>query len=360
MHVRDSGLPPELDQPRLRPAPVELPDAAPQEASDVTPTRRDDPPGDRQAYPNVELPGQPPDAAGKRELEPGHRPARPDDACQFAQRRRRIGHVTEEIGEGQRVERVVWKGERFGRPLDEPNGRGQTLPCHGQHLGALVEADHLAAFTRQQLAGDGAGPCGDVEHRVARSDIDLRDEESPPPCVLAEGENGGVAVVRRPERGEQRPREGGLGHAAESILGSVGLVEDVGRIATAAASHAGSGEEVTAVLPIEPVGGERLYLCAFEGPAGLHTWLALDENGDPVTDRRRIRDAASIAALVEVAEESAVVSLDGEPRVASAAYLDSLGATAQTGEVVGALHAALPAVEELTRDVELHYRMELT
>ncbi len=114
------------------------------------------------------------------------------------------------------------------------------------------------------------------------------------------------------------------------------------------------------MLPIEPVGGERLYLCAFEGPAGLHTWLALDENGDPVTDRRRIRDAASIAALVEVAEESAVVSLDGEPRVASAAYLDSLGATAQTGEVVGALHAALPAVEELTRDVELHYRMELT
>jgi len=114
------------------------------------------------------------------------------------------------------------------------------------------------------------------------------------------------------------------------------------------------------VLPIEPAGGERLYLCAFVGPTGLHTWLALDEHGEPVTDRKRVRDAASIAALVEVAEESADVSLDEEPRVASAAYLDSLGATAQNGEVVGPLQAALPAVEELTRDVELHYRLELT
>jgi hypothetical protein len=140
----------------------------------------------------------------------------------------------------------------------------------------------------------------------------------------------------------------------------VGLVEDVGRIAAAAAAHASSGEELVAVLPVEPVGGERLYLCAFEGPTGLHTWLALDEHGAPVTDRKRVRDAASIAALVEVAEESAAVALDEEPRLASAAYLDSLGATAQNGEVVGALQAALPAVEEVTRDVELHYRLELT
>jgi hypothetical protein len=138
------------------------------------------------------------------------------------------------------------------------------------------------------------------------------------------------------------------------------LVEDVGRIAAAAAARAGSGEEMVAVLPIEPLGGERLYLCAFEEPDGLRSWLALDERGDPVTDRKRVRDAASIAALVEVAEESAAVSLPEEPRVASAAYLDSLGATAQTGDVVGALQGALPAVEELTRDVEMHYRLELT
>lgn len=137
----------------------------------------------------------------------------------------------------------------------------------------------------------------------------------------------------------------------------MGLAEDVDRIAAAAAALAGSREQLVAVLPVEPADGERLYLCAFEGPDDTKTWIALDERGSPVTDRKRVRDAASIAALVEIAEETAAMTLEEEPRLASPAYLDSIGAT---GEVVGALQGALPAVEELTRDVELHYRLELS
>jgi hypothetical protein len=139
----------------------------------------------------------------------------------------------------------------------------------------------------------------------------------------------------------------------------VGLAEDVERIAATASTLARTREQVVAVLPVEPADGVRVYLCAFEGPGESMSWLALDESGSPVTDRKRVRDAASIAALVEIAEESAAVSFAEEPRVASAAYLDSIGAAQQTAEVMGALQGALPAVEELTRDVELHYRLEL-
>jgi hypothetical protein len=131
----------------------------------------------------------------------------------------------------------------------------------------------------------------------------------------------------------------------------MGLMDDIRRIAEAAARFADEGEEVAAVLPVEPGGGERVYLSAFARPDGSKTWLALDDAGVPVTDRRRVRDAASIAALVEIAEESAELPPSEEPRLASAAYLDSLGATVQDGTVLGALQSALPAVEELTTDI---------
>jgi hypothetical protein len=139
----------------------------------------------------------------------------------------------------------------------------------------------------------------------------------------------------------------------------VALVDDVGRIAAAAAAYAGPGEEVVAVLPIEPAAGERVYLCAFADAEGSESWLALAEDGTPVTSRKRVRDAASIAALCEIAEESADSPVAEELRVASVSYLDSLGATAQNGNVAGVLQSALPAVEELTRDVEANYKLEL-
>jgi hypothetical protein len=132
----------------------------------------------------------------------------------------------------------------------------------------------------------------------------------------------------------------------------VGVSDDVMRIAAAAATHAAPGQEVTAVLAIESPLGERIYLAAFGDAAGNHEWLALTDDGAPVTSRERVREAASIAALVEVAEDAAERGTDA-PRVASLDYLDSIGGD-------GRLTAAIPVVDELTRDVERHYKLELS
>jgi len=132
----------------------------------------------------------------------------------------------------------------------------------------------------------------------------------------------------------------------------VALSEDVSRIAAAAATHRAPGQQVVAVLAVETAAAERLYLAAFADGEGQQEWLAFDHDGAPVASRERVREAASIAALVEVAEEAAEQVAEG-PRVASLPYLDSLGGDSS-------IAAALPAVEELTRDIELNYKLELT
>ena len=137
------------------------------------------------------------------------------------------------------------------------------------------------------------------------------------------------------------------------------VIDDVRRIAEAASRFAAPGEELAAVLPVEPALGERLYLCAYADADGAQSWLALDDDATPVRSRKLVRDAASIAALVEVAEESAGEQPGDEPRVASASYLDALGVMSRSGDVVVALQSALPAVEELTRDIEGNYKLEL-
>ncbi|MFL5918256.1 MAG: hypothetical protein ACJ74L_01965 [Gaiellaceae bacterium] len=130
------------------------------------------------------------------------------------------------------------------------------------------------------------------------------------------------------------------------------LGDDVKRIAAIAATHARAGQHVAAVLPVESAAGERLYLSAFASEDGSQDWLAFAEDGAPVTSRARVREAASIAALVEAAEDVAE-HVSETPRLASLSYLDSLGAD-------NGLAAALPAVEELTRDVEANYKLELS
>jgi hypothetical protein len=130
------------------------------------------------------------------------------------------------------------------------------------------------------------------------------------------------------------------------------LSEDVSRIAEVAATHAAPGQTVAAVLAVESAARERLYLAAFADPDGNQEWLAFTDDGAPVRSRERVREAASIAALVEVAEEAAEQVADG-PRLASLPYLDSIGGNS-------GIAAALPAVEELTRDVEQNYKLELS
>jgi hypothetical protein len=177
--------------------------------------------------------------------------------------------------------------------------------------------------------------------------------------------------------------------------------DDVERIATAAAAFATAGEELAGVLVAETL-GRRVYLCAFESAEG-RAWLALDAAAEPLTDGRLVREAASVAALCEVAEESAggghlgelrarlaelretdnpqgieeavaaaaslAETLQPEPRVASGAYLDALGTASRRLEqalgesgaspFAAAMQAALGSVEELAADVEGNYKLPL-
>jgi hypothetical protein len=182
----------------------------------------------------------------------------------------------------------------------------------------------------------------------------------------------------------------------------VSLEEELSAAGEAAQSYAGEGEEVAAVIPAEPGSGARVYLCAYER-AGERTWLALDAEGAPVVDRTLVRDAVAIAALVELAEESAGGGNVGElraqlvelrltdnpegieeaevaaaevqaaikapPRVASVPYLDELGtAAAKLEGALGqigaspfaeAMKTGVAASEELADDVESRYKLPL-
>lgn len=177
------------------------------------------------------------------------------------------------------------------------------------------------------------------------------------------------------------------------------LSDDLERIAAAAAAFASPGEQVAGVVAAEPLGSTRIYLCAYESGEG-HAWLALDDAGRPVGDRRLVREAVSLAALCELAEETAgggdvaalrarlaelrateapegieaaeaaaaalADAIEPEPRVATTAYLDALGVAARRLEqalgdesgspFAAALQQSMPAVERLADEVERGYK----
>jgi len=181
----------------------------------------------------------------------------------------------------------------------------------------------------------------------------------------------------------------------------VALSDDVGRIAVAASGFAAPDEAVAGVLVAETL-GRRVYLCAFAS-AERTAWLALDDAAQPVSDARLVREAASIAALCEVAEESAgggdlaelrarlaeiretdnpqgieeaeaaAAALEDliqpQPRVASGAYLDAIGNAARRLEAAlgdsggspfaAAMQSAVGAVEQLAADIEQNYKLPL-
>jgi hypothetical protein len=181
----------------------------------------------------------------------------------------------------------------------------------------------------------------------------------------------------------------------------VELFADLERIAAAAQRLAGPDEAVSGVIPTEPEGGRRVYLCAFSGPG--RTWVALDEEARVIGDRALVRSAVSVAALCELAEESAgggkleelrsrllalrltehpegieeaeAAALDLErtigaaPRVATPEYLDTVGAATRRLEhalgegpgspFVEAMKRATTVVEELEHEVEAGYKGEL-
>ncbi len=144
------------------------------------------------------------------------------------------------------------------------------------------------------------------------------------------------------------------------MLGRVGLSDDVRQIADAAEQFAAAGERVEAVLAAEPSPGVRTYLVAFSSDGAAWSWLAFDGAGAPVRSRDRVREAVSITAMCEVADEAVAETGVGQPpRLASPQYLDSLGAAGDS-QLGTAIRGALGAVEELAKDVEANYKLELT
>ncbi len=175
------------------------------------------------------------------------------------------------------------------------------------------------------------------------------------------------------------------------------LADDLERIAGLAAARG----EVAGVLAAEPASGMRLYLVAF-GADEERRWLVLDEAGAAVERRDDVRDAASIVAMCELAAElagggdleqlraqlvqvrmveqapgieeaeAAALALEqavgSVPRLATPAYLDSVGAATLVleralGELSSpfseALRAGTGAVDGFTRDVERGYLIDL-
>ena len=180
------------------------------------------------------------------------------------------------------------------------------------------------------------------------------------------------------------------------------LTDEIQGIALFAGEQAEAGEVVSGILAAEATPGERVYLCSFDAEAGRR-WLALDGSGAPITNRRVVRDAASIAALCEVAEETAAGgdlddllsrlvavrmteapagieeaeeaarnlqrTIEAPPRLASPAYLDRLGeATRRLEHALGeggspfaeGMKLALAAVESLTAEIEQNYKADLS
>ena len=176
------------------------------------------------------------------------------------------------------------------------------------------------------------------------------------------------------------------------------LAPDLERIASVAAGHAG-GAPLVAVLAAEPAEAVRRYVCAFEAAGEGHAWLVVDGGGAPVADGRDVRDAVAIAALCEIAAESAFPGDLDEPRaqlvalrlaesppgiaeaeeaalalqhaigapptLASPARLDAIGGAARRLEraldptapspFTAAMQSAQTVVDELLREVESGY-----
>jgi hypothetical protein len=84
---------------------------------------------------------------------------------------------------------------------------------------------------------------------------------------------------------------------------------DVTRAAEQARSVAAPGEQVVAVMAAEILRTGVVFLCGLRGPAedAPLAWVALDAEGGAVDDEAIVREAASLVALCETAEEAAAV-----------------------------------------------------
>ena len=183
----------------------------------------------------------------------------------------------------------------------------------------------------------------------------------------------------------------------------MGLIEELEEIAAVAIGFAEAGEQLAAILPTEPGPGRRVYLCAFRRGDEERSWLALDGGGRPLERRVDVREAVSISALCELAEETAgggqldelrsqlaalritedppgieeadeavrelERAIGSPPALATPERLDAIGeATRRLERALGdearspfaeAMKLAVGVVEALTAEVETGYKQEL-
>lgn len=177
------------------------------------------------------------------------------------------------------------------------------------------------------------------------------------------------------------------------------LEEQIAAAVEVASAYAEEGEELLGIVPAEPGKSVRVYLCAY-GRDEEQRWLALDSANRPVADRALVREAVSIAAMCELAEESAgggdigdlrarlvelrlseapegieeaevaaaelQEAIQAPPRVASITYLDAIGlAAAKLEDALGqmgtspfaeAMKSGMPAADELAAEVVRSYK----
>ncbi len=181
----------------------------------------------------------------------------------------------------------------------------------------------------------------------------------------------------------------------------MGLDAELALIAEAASAFRADGEELTGVMPAEPLTGRRTYLCAYASGEAIG-WLVLDSGGGARADRTLIKETASIVATCELAEESAgggdlptlrarlreireqdnPIGIDEAedaareleeliavtPRVASPSYLDEIGNAVRqlelalgettTSPFTAAMRQGVGVVEEFVSDVERGYKTQ--
>ncbi|HEX4745285.1 MAG TPA: hypothetical protein VFU99_00235 [Gaiellaceae bacterium] len=183
----------------------------------------------------------------------------------------------------------------------------------------------------------------------------------------------------------------------------MGLAHDIELAAAHAAAQLGPGDVVSGVLATEPEPGRRVYVCSVDGADGTRAWLGVSSDGSVVAERAELRAAVSIAALCEVAVDSAGggdlegllgslvelrereapegiddaieaaqalrAVLGDPPQLASPERLDAIGVATRALEqeldpggaspFAAALKAAQGAVAELQREVEAGYLVPL-
>ena len=181
------------------------------------------------------------------------------------------------------------------------------------------------------------------------------------------------------------------------------VLDELERVAILAEAYASAGDRVSGVVATEPTAGHRVYLCTFDDADGTRSWLAVREDGAPVTSRAELREAVSIAAICEVAVDAAGggdvdaliaslaqlrereapegieaaeeaarglrAALGDPPQLATPTRLDAIGSATRRLEreldpsgaspFAAALKSAQSAVAELEREIEAGYRLDL-